>query len=58
MIDNINKAMEILSESVLYSWVGAMPRPDKGATLVSTGEAHMYFAIKEAIELLRKEVEV
>lgn len=52
MIDNIIKAIRLLEDAKAISIL-----EDGGRGMVSPAEAHMYFAIKEAIELMKQEVE-
>ena len=53
MIDNIIKAKELLENARSLS---ILHECDRG--MVSPAEAHMYFAIKEAVKLMEMEVKV
>lgn len=52
MIDNVLKAIELLSEAKAIS---ILDDCDRG--MVSPAEAHMYFAIRDALKLLKQECE-
>ena len=51
MIDNIIKAKELLEDAGCLSMLHDC---DRG--MVSPAEAHMYFAIRDALKLLKQEV--
>lgn len=53
MIDNIIKAKELLENARCLSILHECERG-----MVSPAEAHMYFAIKEAVKLMEMEVKV
>ena len=53
MIDNIQKAIDMLNDAKALSILD-----DCGRGMVSPAEAHMYFAIKEAVKLMEMEVKV
>ena len=53
MIDNIQKAIDMLNDAKTLSILD-----DCGRGMVSPAEAHMYFAIKEAVRLMEMEVKV
>jgi len=53
MIDNIIKAKELLENARCLS---ILHECDRG--MVSPAEAHMYFAIRDALKLLEQEVRV
>ncbi len=51
MIDNVMKAIELLNDAKALSVLD-----DCSRGMVSPAEAHMYFAIKEAVRLMEMEV--
>ena len=53
VIDNIQKAMDMLNDAKALSILD-----DCGRGMVSPAEAHMYFAIKEALRLMEMEVRI
>lgn len=52
MIDNIIKSIRVLEDSKAMSIL-----EDGARGMVSPAEAHMYFAIEKALELMKQEVE-
>lgn len=53
MIDNIQKAIDMLNDAKALSILD-----DCGRGMVSPAEAHMYYAIRDALKLLEQEVRV
>ena len=53
MIDNVIKTIEMLNDAKALSVLD-----DCSRGMVSPAEAHMYFAIRDAVRLLEQEVKV
>ena len=51
MIDNIHKAIDMLNDAKALSILD-----ECGCGMVSSAEAHMYFAIRDTLKLLEQEV--